>query len=97
MYVCISSHDSFHLSTRLDPAFSLLLLITVTLSKFMIIIFWGSSLVVQQLRLRTPNAGGPGSIPGQGPRSRMPQLKVPHAAMKVLHTATKTQLSQINK
>ncbi|TEA37689.1 hypothetical protein DBR06_SOUSAS9210004, partial [Sousa chinensis] len=30
------------------------------------------SLVVQWLRLRAPNAGGPGSIPGQGTRSHMP-------------------------
>ena len=35
----------------------------------------GTSLVVQWLRLRAPNAGGLGSIPGQGTRSRMPQLK----------------------
>ena len=49
----------------------------------------GTSLVVQWLRLHAPNAGGPGSIPGQGTRSRMSQLRVhmlqlklPHAAMK---------------
>ncbi|TEA31286.1 hypothetical protein DBR06_SOUSAS710034, partial [Sousa chinensis] len=42
------------------------------------------------LRLHTPNAGGPGLIPGQGTRSHMPQLrvcmpqlKIPHAAMKI--------------
>ena len=35
----------------------------------------GTSLVVQWLRLRAPNAGGPGSIPGQGTRSRMLQLR----------------------
>ena len=29
----------------------------------------GISLVVQWLRLHAPNAGGPGSIPGQGTRS----------------------------
>ena len=39
----------------------------------------GTSLVVQWLRLCTPNAGGPGSIPGQGSRSPM------HAAMKSSH------------
>ena len=38
--------------------------------------------VVQWLRLHSPNAGGPGSIPGQGTRSHMPQLKIPHAATK---------------
>ena len=34
--------------------------------------FLGTSLVVQWLRLHTPNAGGPGSITGQGTRSCMP-------------------------
>ena len=34
-----------------------------------------TSQVVQLLRHRVPNAGGPGSIPGQGTRSRMLQLK----------------------
>ena len=50
------------------------------------VIFWaleikfvGTSLVVQWLRLRAPNAGGLGSIPGQGIRSRMLQLR-PRAA-----------------
>ena len=32
--------------------------------------------MVQWLRLRAPNAGGPGSISGQGTRSHMPQLRV---------------------
>ena len=36
----------------------------------------GTSLVVQWLRLHTPSAGGPGSIPGRGTRSHMPQLRV---------------------
>ena len=34
-----------------------------------------TSLVVQWLRLHALNAEGPGSIPGQGSRSHMPQLK----------------------
>ena len=34
----------------------------------------GFSLVVQWLRLHTPNAGGLGSIPGQGTRPHMVQL-----------------------
>ena len=42
----------------------------------------GTYLVVQWLRLCTPNAGGLGSIPGQGTRSHMAQLKTPHAALK---------------
>ena len=44
---------------------------------------WGASLVVQQLRLHIPNVEGPGSIPGQGTRFHMLQLK--------------TYYSQINK
>ena len=39
----------------------------------------GPSLVVQWLRFRAPNAGDPGSIPGQGNRSHMLQLKILHA------------------
>ncbi|TEA16672.1 hypothetical protein DBR06_SOUSAS20610063, partial [Sousa chinensis] len=41
------------------------------------------SLVVQWLRLRTPNAGGPGSIPGRGTRSLMLQLNDLHMARKI--------------
>ena len=43
----------------------------------------GTSLVAQWLRLHAPNAGGPGSIPGQGTRSNM------HAAAKSSHATTK--------
>ena len=43
----------------------------------------GTSLVAQWLRLRTPNGGGLGSIPGQGTRSHM------RAATKSSHAATK--------
>ena len=50
----------------------------------------GTSLVVQWLRLWAPNAGGPGSIPGQGTRSHMPQWR-----LEILHAATKTCRSQI--
>ena len=35
----------------------------------------GTSLLVQWLRLPAPIAGGPGSIPGQGTRSHVPQLR----------------------
>ena len=35
----------------------------------------GTALVVQWLILCAPNAGGPGSIPGQGARCHMPQLR----------------------
>ena len=41
----------------------------------------GTSLVVQRLRLYTPNAGSLGSIPSQGTRSCMPKLR-PSAAKK---------------
>ena len=34
------------------------------------------------VRFRTPNIGGPGSIPGQGTRSHILQLKIPLAATK---------------
>ena len=59
---------------------------------------FGTSLVVQWVRLHAPKAGGPGSISGWGTRSlmhaatkksasttkrsRMPQLKIPRAATK---------------
>ena len=46
------------------------------------------SLVAQWLRLQAPNSGGLGSIPGQGTRSHLSKLKIPHAA-------TKTRCSQI--
>ena len=57
----------------------------------------GTSLVVRWLRLRVASAGDPGSIPGQGTRPHMPQLKIPHAATKIPRAATKTRCSQINK
>ena len=44
----------------------------------------GTSLVVQRLRLHAPSAGGPGSIPGRGTRSHMPQLKVHMPQLKIL-------------
>ena len=53
--------------------------------------------MVQWLRLGTPNAGGLGSIPGQGTRSHMPQLRVHKPQPKVLHATTKTWHSQINE
>ena len=55
------------------------------------------SLVVQWLRLCTLNAGVLGSIPGQGTRSYILQLRVYIPQLKILHTMTKTRLSQINK
>ena len=46
--------------------------------------------MVQGPRCHTPNAGGLGSIPSQGTRSHMLQLKISHATAKIQH-------SQINK
>ena len=42
-----------------------------------------ASLVVQWLRHHAPNAGDSSSIPAQGIRSHMPQLKIPCAAKKI--------------
>ncbi|TEA10947.1 hypothetical protein DBR06_SOUSAS7810082, partial [Sousa chinensis] len=47
------------------------------------------SLVIQWLRLRTPNARRLGSIPGQGTRFHMPQLRVLTLQLKILHDAKK--------
>ena len=49
----------------------------------------GTSLVVQWLRLHTPIAGGPGSIPGQGTGPHMPQQR-----LNILSAATKSLCSQ---
>ena len=57
----------------------------------------GISLVVQWLRLCNPNAGNPGSIPGQGTRSHMVKLRVCRLQLKIPHDAPTTQCSQINK
>ena len=54
-----------------------------------------TSLLVQWLRLYTSNVGGRGwglgSIPGQGSRSHMPQLRVHMPQLKILHAATKIE------
>ena len=46
----------------------------------------GTSLMVKWVRLWTPNAGGLGSIPGQGTTFRMQQLKIPNAKTKTQHS-----------
>ena len=44
----------------------------------------GTSLAVQWLRLHAPNAGGPGSMPGQGTRAHMPvATRSSHATMMI--------------
>ena len=50
---------------------------------------YGTSLVVQWLRLCAPNAGGPGSIPVRGTRSHMLQLRVYMPQLKIPCAATK--------
>ena len=56
----------------------------------------GTSLVAQWVGLRTPNAGGPGSTPGQGTRSHVPQLRVHMPQLRSPPAATNTQCDQIN-
>ena len=54
--------------------------------------------MVQWLSLHTPNAGGPGSIPGEPTRFHAPQLlnKSLHAALKILHAPTETRTNLKN-
>ena len=54
----------------------------------------GTSLVVQRLGLHVPNAEGPSSIPGQGTRSHMLQLRVHMPQLKILDATTKTGPAQ---
>ena len=53
--------------------------------------------VAQWLRLCIPNAGGPGSIPGQGTRSHVPPLRVRMPQLRSPPAATKTWRNQINQ
>ena len=46
----------------------------------------GTFLVVHWLRLCASDGGGPGSIPGQGTRCHMLQLRILHAATKIEDT-----------
>ena len=57
----------------------------------------GFSLVVQRLGLRTPSAGGPGSVPGRETGSCVPQLGVCMPQLEIPHATTGTRHSQINK
>ena len=63
---------TFKKSTTLEFFLPTTVTITGRSSKYCI----GTSLAVQWLRLHTPNVEGPGSIPSQGTRSHMPQLRV---------------------
>ena len=53
-------------------------------------------LVGKWIRLHDPKAGSWGSVPGQGTRSYILQLRVHMPQLKTLHAATKTQHSQMN-
>ena len=48
--------------------------------------------MVQWLKLRAPNAGGPGLTPGQGTRPHMPQLKSQHTQLNHPHATDAVQL-----
>ena len=47
--------------------------------------------MVQWLRLYASNAGGPGSIPGQGTKSHMLQLRVSMVQLKIPRVTTKME------
>ena len=64
---------SFHLLTSSLPCPSVIFFKNHSREKK---VTQGTSLVVQWLRLHAPCAGGPGSIPGQGTRFHMLQLRV---------------------
>ena len=53
--------------------------------------------MVQWLRLHAPKAGGWGSIPDEGTRFHMPQLRVCLPQLNIPHAAIKTQCSLVNK
>ena len=55
----------------------------------------GTSLVVQWLSLRAPNAGGPGLIPGQETRSHMLQLRVCIVQLKCATTKKRSHMQQL--
>ena len=57
----------------------------------------GASLAVQWLRLCSPSAGGRGSIPAQGTRPHILQLRVHMLQLKILHATTNTWWSKKKK
>ena len=57
----------------------------------------GTSLTVEWLRLQASNGRGSGSIPGQGTRFHMPQLRAHMSQLKIPRAATKIWHSQKNK
>ena len=53
----------------------------------------GTSPAVRWLRLSTPNAGGPGPVPGQGARSCIPQQRV-HVPQPNVHVLQLQDLTE---
>ena len=68
-------HHSLKASILWHSAFNIVQLLHPYMTIGKIIAAQGTSLGVQWLGLHVPNAGGPGSIPGQKTRSHRPQLK----------------------
>ena len=58
---------------------------------------WGDFSGGPVAKILYSNVEAPGLIPGQGTRSHMLQLRVHMVLLKILHAATKTGYSQINK
>ena len=56
----------------------------------------GTSVVVQWIRLHAPNAGALGSIPGQGTRSHVQQLRVYMPQLKILQLRPSTAKNRKN-
>ena len=52
--------------------------------------------MVQWVRLHAPSAGGPGSIPGRGTRSCMPQLRVRMPQVRVRMLQRRPGVAKIN-
>ena len=58
---------------------------------------FGTSLVIQWLRLWAPNAGGLGSILGQGTRSHMPQLRPRYSQIIFFFFKRETQVQSLGQ
>ena len=76
--ICRPALDIVTLESATEEGFPFKKLSSLLLSWllfFILKIVSGTSLMAQRLRFLTPNAEGPGSIPGHRTRSRMSQLK----------------------
>ena len=63
----------------------------------MIKLIWGTSLAVPWLTPQAHNAGGLGSIPGQGTRPHVLQLNTLHATAKTSHGQVNKKMWKTNK